>query len=89
MGERRSIEVFSAGCPVCTEMAERIRQAAGAGCEVVVRDMHKPEVAARAQRLGVRSLPAVAIDGELAACCRGAGPDLEVLRAAGLGACCG
>jgi hypothetical protein len=47
--------------------------------------MRQPEVAERAKRLGVRSVPAVAISGELAGCCSGRGPNLDTLRAAGLG----
>jgi hypothetical protein len=43
------------------------------------------EVAKRAKMLGVRSVPAVAIDGKLADCCAGRGIDEQVLRAAGLG----
>ena len=42
-------------------------------------------VSRRAQSLGVRSVPAVAIDGELAGCCAGRGPEEAALRAAGLG----
>jgi hypothetical protein len=47
--------------------------------------MRQPEVAERAKRLGVRSVPAVAINGELAGCCSGRGPDIATLKAAGLG----
>jgi hypothetical protein len=47
--------------------------------------MRSAEVAARAKKLGIRSVPAVLIDGELADCCAGRGPDEATLRAAGLG----
>jgi predicted DsbA family dithiol-disulfide isomerase len=47
--------------------------------------MNKPEVAERARSLGIRSVPAVVIDGKLANCCSGRGPDEAALRAAGLG----
>lgn len=47
--------------------------------------MGEPEVAKRARDLGIRSLPAVVMDGQLADCCAGRGPNLEGLRAAGLG----
>jgi hypothetical protein len=39
----------------------------------------------RAKSLGIHSVPAVVIDGTLAACCAGRGPDEATLRAAGLG----
>lgn len=82
---RRSIEIFSAGCPVCHRVIEQIRARACHFCEVEVLDMDTPEGEARARELGVASLPAVAVDGELAECCQGRGPDLGVLRQAGLG----
>ena len=48
-------------------------------------DMHEAATAERAKQLGVRSVPAVAIDGKLAECCEGRGPNEATLRAAGLG----
>lgn len=85
MNAKRKIEVFSAGCPVCEETIAMVRQIACASCEVTVLDMNDREVGARARRLGVRSVPAVAINGRLADCCAGRGPDEKTLRTAGLG----
>jgi hypothetical protein len=85
MAAQRSIEVFSAGCPVCAEAVASIRAAACPSCAITVLDMKDPAVAERARGLGIRSPPAVVIDGALADCCAGRGPDLDVLRAAGLG----
>ena len=62
-----------------------VRRLACPSCEVAVLDMKDPAVAARAKALGVRSVPAVAVDGQLAGCCAGRGPDEAALRAAGLG----
>ena len=57
-----------------------------ASCDVSVLDMHDTAVATRAKGLGIRSVPAVLIDGRLADCCAGRGPDDEAtLCAAGLG----
>jgi glutaredoxin len=85
MSDKRKIEVFSAGCPACAEAVETVNRIAGESCEVEVLDMHEPEVAARAERYGVRSVPAVAVDGKLADCCAGRGIDETTLRAAGVG----
>jgi hypothetical protein len=85
MATQRKVEIFSAGCPACDEVVALVKQAACPSCDVTVLDMHDPAVARRAKVLGVRSVPAVAIDGKLADCCRGRGPDEAVLRAAGLG----
>jgi len=48
-------------------------------------DMKQPEVAKRAKSLGIRSVPAVVIDGKLADCCAGRGPNEATLRSAGIG----
>ncbi len=85
MTAKRKIEIFSAGCPACGDTIELVNSVACPSCEVVVLDMNKPDVAARAKSLGVRSVPAVAIDGKLADCCAGRGPQEATLRAAGLG----
>jgi len=85
MATKRKVEVFSAGCATCQEAVETVKQAACPSCDVIVLDMHDSEVAKRAKALGVRSVPAVAIDGKLAECCTGRGVDMQILRAAGLG----
>jgi glutaredoxin 3 len=85
MVAKRKIEVFSAGCAACHEAIAVIRRAACPSCEVIVHDMRDDEVAKRAKGLGIRSVPAVVIDGKLAACCAGRGVDEATLRAAGLG----
>ena len=85
MTTTRKIEIFSAGCPVCEQTIELVHQVACPSCEVQVLDMSNPDVARRAKGLGIRSVPAVVIDGELAGCCTDRGPDEATLRAAGLG----
>ena len=82
MEERTEIEVFSAGCCLCEGTIEVAKRLAGSSHEVVVYDMHQSEAASRAKQYGVRSIPAVAIDGKLAKCCAGCGPDENVLRSA-------
>lgn len=85
MSTKRKIEIFSAGCPACEETVKLVNQLACPSCEVSVLDMKKPDVAQRAKTLGVKSVPAVAINGKLADCCTGGGVDAASLKAAGLG----
>ena len=85
MTAKRKIEVFSAGCPACESTIRLVQRIACTSCEVSVLDMSKPAVASRARSLGIRSVPAVVINGKLADCCAGRGPQEAVLRAAGLG----
>jgi len=85
MADKRLIEIYSAGCAVCEQAVRRVRDLACESCRVEVRDMNDAAVAAKAAALGIRSVPAVVIDGALADCCAGRGPDEAALRAAGLG----
>ncbi len=85
MTATRKIEVFSAGCAVCDDTVALINRIACPSCEVLVLDMHKPDIAKKAKQYGIRSVPAVVVDGKLADCCIGRGPDEQQLRAAGIG----
>jgi hypothetical protein len=84
MQQKRHIEVFSAGCPACESGIQLVNRLAGSTHQVEVHDMHQPQVASRAASLGIRSVPAILIDGQLASCCEGHGPDEASLRATGL-----
>ncbi len=85
MTVKRKIEVFSAGCPVCKDAVNLVNKLACESCEVSVLDMNKPEIAERAKTLGISSVPSIVIDGKLAECCAGKGPDETTLRVAGIG----
>lgn len=73
------------GCPVCVETIMLINHIACSSCEVTVLDTNDPDVAIRAKEFGIRSLPAVVINGTPADCCTGRGPDIARLQAHGLG----
>ena len=79
MSSKKRVEVFSAGCSACKETIETVKRLAGSH-EVVIHDMNKSEVASKAKEYGVRTVPAVVIDGKLASCCTNRGPDEQVLR---------
>lgn len=85
MQNKRQIEIFSAGCPACEETIRLVNDVACPSCEITVLDMRQPEIAAKAKGYGIRSVPAVVIDGRLASCCAGRGVDESALRAGGLG----
>lgn len=82
MASKKKIEVFSAGCGTCKETIEMVKRLAGSSHEVIVHDMQKAAIATKAKEYGVRSVPAVVIDGKLASCCAGRGPEEHVLRSA-------
>jgi glutaredoxin 3 len=82
---KRRVEVFSAGCRTCERTVEQLREQIDPRHEILVHDMHDDETAAeKADAFGIRTVPAVVVDGSLLACCRNKGPTLQELRAAGL-----
>ncbi len=85
MNAERKVEVFSAGCPACDEVVELVNGIACPSCEVTVLDMNDSSVATRAKALGIKTVPAVVVDGKLGDCCAGRGPEEESLRKAGVG----
>ena len=85
MPTARKVEVFTANCPLCDDTVRLVERLACDSCEVEVLDLSDEAVARRAADLGVRSVPAVVIDGKLAGCCTGGGVTEEALRAEGVG----
>ena len=83
---KRKIEVFIAGCPVCFDAIDLVNRLAGPDDEVTISDMTRSVVADRAKELDIRSIPCVVIDGEVPDCCQKGFPyEWESLRTAGLG----
>ena len=70
MTNKRKVEIFSAGCPACEEALSLVNRLACGYCEGTVLDMNRSDISEKAKTLGVRSVPAVVIDGQLAECCR-------------------
>lgn len=85
MSTKRKVEIFTAGCPVCDKTVQLVQKLACPSCDVTVADTRKNDAAERAKALGIRSLPAVLVNGVLADCCAGRGPNEATLRSAGIG----
>ena len=85
MADTRTVEIFSAGCPICDDVIQMVKEMACASCDIEVLDVNNESVARRAADLDIRSVPAVAVNGALAACCTDRGVDEAMLRAAGIG----
>jgi hypothetical protein len=82
---RRRVEIFSAGCRTCERTIDQLREQIDPRHEILVHDMHAdPAAAEKADAFGIRTLPAVVVDGFLLACCKNKGPTLRELHAAGL-----
>ena len=85
MTTKRKIEIFSAGCPLCTDTVNLVSNLACSSCEISVLDMNDTAIANRAESLGIKTVPSVVVDGQLASCCQGGGVDENVLKGMGVG----
>jgi glutaredoxin len=79
MAQRRKIEVFTAGCPCCTEAVQLVEFLSGTEHDIEIRDVHDAAVAVAAASYGIRRVPAVVVDGRLADCYAVRGLDEETL----------
>ena len=85
MTTKRKIEIFSAGCPLCNDTVNLVSNLACSSCEVSVLDMNDAAIANRAESLGIKTVPSVVVNGQLAGCCQGGGVDENVLKDMGVG----
>jgi predicted DsbA family dithiol-disulfide isomerase len=79
MDSRRKVEVFSAGCALCQEVIDVVKREVGSS-QVIVHNMKDARGLARAEQLGIRSVPAVVIDGKLASSSTVRGVDIQALK---------
>ena len=79
MESKRKVEVFSAGCAFCHEVIDVVRREAGSSSQIIVHNMTDARSLVRAEQFGIRSVPAVVIDGKLSPCCTGS-VDIQALK---------
>lgn len=86
---KRQIEIFTAGCPVCNPVIDMVKSLACENCEVTVYDLVKQceskECLSKVEQYQIKRLPAVAVDGQLLNCCKDKGITKEDLIQAGIG----
>jgi hypothetical protein len=82
---KRTVEVFTAGCGLCSDTLARVQQLACESCDVQVHDLNSEAGMAKARAYGVMRAPSVVVNGQLANCCRQGAVDDGVLRELGVG----
>jgi hypothetical protein len=55
LGQRKKIEIFSAGCSTCEETVEMVKRIAGSSHDIEIHDMHQGHIAARAKQHGIKA----------------------------------
>jgi hypothetical protein len=82
---KRKVEVFTAGCPVCTDLVDLVKATACPDCEVTIYNLNQGQGVEAAKRYGVSAVPSVVVEGKLLECCKRAHPTEHDLKAAGIG----
>jgi hypothetical protein len=66
MAEKRKIEVFTAGCSLCSETLRLVKEAvASCGCDVIERRCPPEQMCAEGKDYGVRAMPTVVVNGSI------------------------
>ncbi len=85
---KKKVEVFTAGCSVCTPVVELIKTNASKLCDIIIYDLLKQheskECLAKIAEYNIKAIPAVAVDGKLINCCQNTGVSKEELVKAGV-----
>lgn len=82
---KRRVEVFTAGCSVCDEALAAVRAVVCESCDLQVHDMKTKPAQAKARQYGIKRVPAVVVNGQLAACCQQSAVNVETLQRLGVG----
>lgn len=86
---KRKVELFTAGCPVCEPLVKMVKSIACESCDVVIYDLSKPCESKicldKAKEYEIKSLPAIAVNGKLLDCCTRKELTKEDLQKAGIG----
>jgi hypothetical protein len=80
MNAVHTIEIFSAGCPFCTDVIDLVSNLASESVTVSVSNVNDPAMKAKAKQLGVTRVPSVTVDGELLDCCSGKPVDIALIK---------
>lgn len=87
--EKRRVEVFTAGCPLCDDTVKLVKSLVCPSCELQLFDLRDGcatnECRENAARYGVTAVPAVAVNGVLLDCCLREPITADRLSAAGIG----
>ncbi len=86
---KRTVEVFTSGCPVCEPVVKMVNDLACESCDVQIYNLVElcnDEVCLnKVKSYGVQRIPAVAVNGKLLDCCRDLSITKDALIQAGVG----
>ncbi len=84
--KKRTVEVFTAGCPPCDEAVKVVQSVVCPSCDLQILDLRTDKAAqAKAKQYGIHRVPAVVVNGKVADCCQQGAVDVSTLRSLGVG----
>lgn len=87
--QKRIIEVFTSGCPLCEPVVKMVRETACSSCEVIVYNLADPCESKvcldKVKTYGIKTLPTVVVNGIVLSCCQNLGVTPASLSDAGVG----
>ncbi len=87
--QKRIVEVFTSGCPLCEPVVKMVRETACSSCEVIVYNFADPCESKvcldKVKSYGIKTLPAVVVNGVLLSCCKNSGVTPASLSDVGVG----
>ena len=88
MKPKRTVEVFTNGCPICKSTVDLVNRVACPSCEIIIYDLTKDpnkDIQHKATLYGINRIPAVVVAGKLLECCETSSVSEDILRQAGIG----
>jgi len=86
---KRQVEVFTAGCPVCSPVVALVEEIACDSCQITVYNLAEnfddQSIKDKLISYGVHSIPAVAVNGQLLSSCSNNEVSRQALIDAGIG----
>ncbi len=84
MPRKRTVEVFTAGCPLCDETVGLVKKLSCPSCDMRIYNLKESGID-KAKEYGITSVPTVVVDGKVLDCCKRGKPTEADLKAAGMG----
>ncbi len=88
---KRQIEIFTAGCPVCEPVVALVKKTACENCEITIHNLSEQNESTngiiKMKEYGVKSLPTIVVDRNLIDCYNNVEITKDDLVNAGIGSC--
>ena len=70
---KRTVEIFTAGCPVCDPVVQLVKETSCDNCEITIYDLVKQceekTCTDKMRQYGINRVPSIVVNGELLDCC--------------------